>query len=73
MAACTDGTSTGGSSGSSVQASSGSFLLFMNHKGYRDNFSMVLKYDPEDAKSLLDEVGWKMGEGGIRVKDAQGL
>ncbi len=34
---------------------------------------MVLKYDPEDAKKLLDEAGWKMGDDEIRVKDSQRL
>jgi peptide/nickel transport system substrate-binding protein len=30
-------------------------------------------YDPEKAKQLLDEAGWKVGAGGIREKDGQKL
>lgn len=29
------------------------------------------KYDPEAAKKLLDEAGWKVGADGIRVKDGK--
>ena len=31
------------------------------------------KYDPEQAKKLLDEAGWKPGADGIRVKDGKRL
>ncbi len=31
------------------------------------------KYDPEKAKQLLEEAGWKVGPDGIRVKDGQKL
>jgi peptide/nickel transport system substrate-binding protein len=31
------------------------------------------KYDPERAKALLDEAGWKIGPDGIRVKDGKRL
>ncbi|MDE2572597.1 MAG: peptide ABC transporter substrate-binding protein, partial [bacterium] len=30
-------------------------------------------YDPNKAKTLLDEAGWKMGPGGVRVKDGKDL
>jgi len=30
-------------------------------------------YDPEKAKAMLDAAGWKVGPGGIRVKDRQRL
>lgn len=30
-------------------------------------------YDPEAAKSLLEEAGWKVGKGGIREKDGRRL
>jgi peptide/nickel transport system substrate-binding protein len=31
------------------------------------------KYDPEKAKALLDEAGWKLGSDGVRAKDGQRL
>lgn len=31
------------------------------------------KYDPDKAKQLLDQAGWKVGAGGIREKDGQKL
>lgn len=33
------------------------------------NSASEVTYDPEKAKSLLDEAGWKTGEDGIREKD----
>jgi len=33
----------------------------------------VYAYDPEKAKKLLDEAGWKAGAGGIREKDGKKL
>jgi peptide/nickel transport system substrate-binding protein len=33
----------------------------------------VSQYDPEKAKTLLDQAGWKAGADGIRVKDGQKL
>lgn len=35
--------------------------------------SGVLKYDPEEAKRLLEQSGWKPGADGIRVKDGKRL
>jgi peptide/nickel transport system substrate-binding protein len=32
-----------------------------------------ISYDPEKAKQLLDEAGWKPGSDGIRVKDGKAL
>ncbi|SFJ81492.1 peptide/nickel transport system substrate-binding protein [Paenibacillus sp. UNC496MF] len=31
------------------------------------------KYDPDKAKELLDQAGWKVGAGGIREKDGKAL
>lgn len=47
----------------------GSYTLYPTQKGYKDNFSEVVKYDPEHSKKLLDEAGWKVGADGIREKD----
>lgn len=33
------------------------------------NDAMKVEYDPEKAKSTLEEAGWKLGEDGIYVKD----
>ncbi|MEV6154503.1 ABC transporter substrate-binding protein [Nonomuraea sp. NPDC052129] len=41
--------------------------------GYADYSGSVLKYDPEKAKRLLEEAGWKEGPDGIRVKDGKPL
>jgi peptide/nickel transport system substrate-binding protein len=32
-----------------------------------------ISYDPEKAKKLLDQAGWKLGDNGIRVKDGKPL
>jgi len=32
---------------------------------------MVPRYDPEGARRVLDEAGWRMGSDGVRVKDGQ--
>ncbi len=39
---------------------------------YTDNI-VRHPYDPERAKAILDAAGWKVGPGGIRVKDGQRL
>jgi peptide/nickel transport system substrate-binding protein len=38
-----------------------------------DDDVMKYPYDPEKAKALLDEAGWKVGPGGVRVKNGQKL
>jgi peptide/nickel transport system substrate-binding protein len=40
---------------------------------YTDEGINPYKYDPEKAKQLLDEAGWKVGAGGIREKDGKPL
>jgi len=51
----------------------GSFLLFQTQDGYEDNFGAEASFDPEKAKTILDDAGWTEGAGGIREKDGQKL
>lgn len=46
----------------------------LNHQapGFVD-LSADLAYDPEEAKQLLDDAGWKEGSDGIRAKDGEKL
>jgi peptide/nickel transport system substrate-binding protein len=41
--------------------------------GYVDFSQTALKYDPAEAEALLNADGWKVGPGGIRVKDGKQL
>lgn len=41
--------------------------------GYVDYSGSVLRYDPEQAKQILEEAGWRPGPDGIRVKDGKRL
>ena len=64
------------------------YLVKMIHGGYADpGVSLVMKaipffyndelkpygFDQKKAAALLDEAGWKMGDGGIRQKDGKAL
>lgn len=52
----------------------GSFLLFGSQPGYEDNFSKAAKYDPADAKKVLEEAGWKdTNNDGTVEKDGKDL
>ncbi|GAA2972409.1 ABC transporter family substrate-binding protein [Streptomyces drozdowiczii] len=51
----------------------GSAVLYSFQKGYEDNLSAVLKYDPAEAKKTLDAAGWKAGSDGVRAKDGKKL
>ncbi|MGW2477383.1 ABC transporter family substrate-binding protein [Streptomyces sp. NPDC001665] len=51
----------------------GSAVLYSFQKGYEDNLSAVLKYDPAEAKKTLDAAGWKAGSDGVRVKNGKKL
>jgi peptide/nickel transport system substrate-binding protein len=52
-------------------ATLGNHIFMQNQKGYQDN-SGVVAYNPEKAKQLLDEAGWKV-EGDKRMKDGKPL
>lgn len=41
--------------------------------GYVDFSDTALAYDPDEAKRLLDEAGWKVGDDGIRQRDGERL
>jgi peptide/nickel transport system substrate-binding protein len=47
-------------------------IFMANQTGYQDNSGDIGKYNPEKAKQLLDEAGWKL-EGNIRKKDGKPL
>lgn len=45
-------------------------IFMSNQDGYKDNSGDVGKYNPEKAKQMLDEAGWKM-DGNVRKKDGK--
>lgn len=47
--------------------------IFIPEFWFADHKIKPLPYDPELARKLLDEAGWKPGSDGIRVKDGQRL
>ncbi|WP_371498902.1 ABC transporter family substrate-binding protein [Kitasatospora sp. NBC_00374] len=47
-------------------------FLVPNQNGYKDNSDGLSKFDPEAAKKMLDEAGWKL-EGDVRKKDGKEL
>lgn len=44
-----------------------------NYKWYEAGVEQFNQFDPEQAKSLLDQAGWAEGSDGIRAKDGQKL
>jgi len=50
----------------------GNHLLMINQDGYRDNSGDVGRYDPDQARKLLDEAGWRLS-GATRAKDGTPL
>jgi peptide/nickel transport system substrate-binding protein len=51
----------------------GSAVLYSFQKGYHDNVSDVLKYDPTAAGKELEQDGWALGSDGFRAKDGKRL
>jgi peptide/nickel transport system substrate-binding protein len=48
--------------------------IFVNTQtGYVDNTGDIGKYDPEGAKTILDQAGWKAGSNGFRQKAGKTL
>lgn len=47
--------------------------IFIPEFWFADSTIKPIPYDPERARQLLDEAGWKPGPDGIRVKDGQRL
>lgn len=47
-------------------------IFMTNQDGYQDNSGEAGKYDPEKAKKLLDDAGWKV-DGAGRKKDGKAL
>jgi peptide/nickel transport system substrate-binding protein len=54
-----------------MPVSLGNHIFMQNQKGYQDN-SAVVAYNPDKARQLLDEAGWKV-QGMNRVKDGKTL
>jgi peptide/nickel transport system substrate-binding protein len=50
----------------------GNHYFVNTQTGYRDNSGDVGRYDPEKAKALLEQAGWKMS-GAYRQKDGKAL
>ncbi|HET8522201.1 MAG TPA: ABC transporter substrate-binding protein, partial [Thermomicrobiales bacterium] len=48
-------------------------LLEPTMTGYNEDTKSLIKHDPEGAKKVLEDAGWKVGSGGIREKDGQPL
>ena len=49
-------------------------VTFMpGQEGYQDNTDGGLDFDQEKAKKILDDAGWKEGDGGVREKDGEQL
>jgi peptide/nickel transport system substrate-binding protein len=41
--------------------------------GYDPSIDKIYSFDPEKAKKILDDAGWKLGSDGVRVKDGKPL
>jgi peptide/nickel transport system substrate-binding protein len=54
-------------------APAGSMNLLPFQKGYQDNVSKVIRFDPDQAKKDLDAAGWVPGPDGVRARNGQPL
>jgi peptide/nickel transport system substrate-binding protein len=50
----------------------GNHVFMSNQKGYQDNSGAVGQYNPNKAKEILEQSGWKL-EGNVRRKNGQPL
>lgn len=50
----------------------GNHIFLANQKGYQDNSGDVGRYNPQRARTLLDEAGWKLTSS-VRAKDGKEL
>lgn len=50
----------------------GNHIFMANQNGYKDNSGEIGTYNPDKAKALLDEAGWKL-DGNVRKKDGKPL
>ena len=53
------------------------FVFMPGQEGYEDSYEAAfgepLTYDPEQAAKILDEAGWELGDGDVRMKDGDKL
>jgi peptide/nickel transport system substrate-binding protein len=50
----------------------GNHIFMANQQGYRDNSDDIGRFDPDKARQLLDQAGWKL-DGNTRRKSGQAL
>lgn len=50
----------------------GNHIFMANQEGYQDNAGDLGRYNPERARALLDEAGWRLA-GNVRAKDGKQL
>ena len=51
----------------------GNHYFVNTQDGYRDNAGEVGQFDPERARQLLDQAGWRPGADGVRTKNGKPL
>lgn len=50
----------------------GNHIFLANQKGYQDNSGVLGRYNPQRARALLDEAGWRLTSG-VRTKSGKDL